>query len=82
MLQDKLLYNIQGFQVLAFLIALLISYLLTPVIQLRAKKLGLLDKPSERKIHTSPIPRLGGVSIFISLFVTSLVFIGAAPTST
>ena len=77
MLQDKLLYNIQGFQVLAFLIALLISYLLTPVIQLRAKKLGLLDKPSERKIHTSPIPRLGGVSIFISLFVTSLVFIGA-----
>jgi UDP-GlcNAc:undecaprenyl-phosphate GlcNAc-1-phosphate transferase len=34
-----------------------------------AKKLGAIDKPDgKRKIHTRPIPRLGGVAIFIGIF--------------
>lgn len=77
MLTSKVLYNIQLIQILGFVIALFISYLLTPLIQSRAQKLGVLDKPSKRKIHTTPIPRLGGVSIYVSIFLTSLVFIAA-----
>lgn len=76
-LTSKIIYNIQSIQVLGFLIALIISYLLTPLIQSRATKLGVLDKPSKRKIHTTPIPRLGGVSIYVSVFLTSLVFLAA-----
>ena len=77
LLTNKVFYNIELIQISGFVIALLISYLLTPLIQSRAQKLGVLDKPSKRKIHTTPIPRLGGVSIYTSLFLTSLVFIAA-----
>ena len=76
-LQSKIFHNIQSIQILGFGIALFISYLLTPLIQSRAQKLGLLDKPSKRKVHTTAVPRLGGVSIYASIFLTSLVFIAA-----
>ena len=58
-----------------FFVALLIAYLVTPLVQSRAIKLGLLDKPSKRKLHEKPVPRLGGVSIFVSLFLTTLFFV-------
>ncbi len=76
-LPSKFLHNIESIQISGFAIALFISYLLTPLIQSRAQKLGVLDKPSKRKIHTTPVPRLGGVSIYASVFLTSLVFIAA-----
>lgn len=71
----KIIYNIELIQLLGFIIALFLSYLLTPLIRSRAVKLGLLDKPGQRKIHGTPVPRLGGVSIYVSLFLTSLIFI-------
>lgn len=61
-----------------FLIAMSIAWWLTPEIRSRALKLGLVDKPGEeRRIHKVPIPRLGGVAIFISILftVTTLVAI-------
>ena len=75
LLANKYLYNIQAIQLAGFLIALIISYLITPLIQNRALKLGLLDKPGKRKIHLVPIPRLGGVSIYVSIFLTTLFFL-------
>ena len=74
-LVSKYLYNIQTIQLAGFFVALIISYSLTPLIQARAHKLGLLDKPSVRKLHVKPIPRLGGVSIYASLILTTLFFI-------
>lgn len=74
-LVSKYLYNIQAIQLAGFFLALVISYLLTPFIQVRAQKLGLLDKPSGRKLHVKPVPRLGGVSIYASLILTTLFFI-------
>lgn len=75
MLSHNVFFNIKVIQLSGFFIALLISYLLTPLIRSRAFKLGILDKPGERKIHDSAVPRLGGVSIYVSLFLTSLVFL-------
>ena len=49
-----------------FLVALAFSLLLTPGVRSLAKRLGALDVPGERKIHHQPIPRLGGLSIFIA----------------
>jgi UDP-GlcNAc:undecaprenyl-phosphate GlcNAc-1-phosphate transferase len=58
-------------QIPGFLIALSISWWLTPEIRARAMRLGLVDKPGEeRRIHKVPVPRLGGVAIYISLIVT------------
>lgn len=54
-----------------FLIALAVSWWLTPEIRARALKLGLVDKPGdERRIHTVAVPRLGGVGIYMSFLLT------------
>ena len=44
-------------------IALLLCLLLTPL----ARKTGLLDHPSERKVHDNSVPLVGGAAIFITL---------------
>lgn len=48
-------------------LAFLLSFLLTPLCVALAFRSGILDVPSERKIHSRPIPRLGGLAIFLSV---------------
>ncbi len=55
MLKYLILFSIAGF----------LSLLLTPVVRKTAIRLGVLDLPGERKVHTRPTPRLGGMSIFL-----------------
>ncbi len=60
--------------ILLFLIALALSMLAVPAVKKIAWRFGVLDVPNDpRKIHTKPIPFLGGFAIFISFFLT-LVF--------
>jgi UDP-GlcNAc:undecaprenyl-phosphate GlcNAc-1-phosphate transferase len=52
-----------------FLVALLsayLTYILIPIIKSYCVKKAYLDYPGPRKIHTAPIPRLGGVAFVIS----------------
>jgi UDP-GlcNAc:undecaprenyl-phosphate GlcNAc-1-phosphate transferase len=66
-------------QIPGFLIALAISWWLTPEISSRALKLGLVDKPGEaRRIHKTPVPRLGGVGIYMSVLITIVSLIAIA----
>jgi UDP-GlcNAc:undecaprenyl-phosphate/decaprenyl-phosphate GlcNAc-1-phosphate transferase len=62
---------------LLFCIASICSLLLTPLMRSIAIKLGAIDLPGKRKIHDQPVPRLGGLSIFIAfnliLFITSQI---------
>ena len=44
-----------------------------PVVILLGRKLNLLDSVNARKIHCRPVPRIGGIAIFIS--ATSLLII-------
>jgi UDP-GlcNAc:undecaprenyl-phosphate GlcNAc-1-phosphate transferase len=63
-------------QISGFLIAMAISWWLTPEIRARALRLGLVDKPGEeRRIHQVPIPRLGGVAIYFSVMLTVTLLI-------
>lgn len=63
-------------QIPGFLIALSISWWLTPEIRARALKLGLVDQPGEeRRIHKLPVPRLGGVAIYISVMLTITILV-------
>lgn len=69
---------------LAFLLPLLLSLGLTPLLRLLALKYGHLDKPTDIKTHKSPTPLLGGAAIFIA-FAASLVimrFYTSFPTGT
>jgi len=56
-----------------FFIAFIISALITFPVKRLALKLNAVDHPTERKVHTKPIPRLGGVAIFIG-FAASMAF--------
>ena len=47
-----------------FVVAVLLGILLIPGILMVAFDKNLFDLPDNRKVHDSPIPRLGGVSFF------------------
>jgi len=47
----------------------------TPLARQLGRRLGILDQPSGRKVHTIATPRLGGVAIF-GAFILTLVFFG------
>ena len=59
-----------------FLSAGLGSALITPAVRQLAWKLGVVDKPSARRVNKKPIPRMGGVAIFFGLAVAMLVRYG------
>lgn len=61
--------------ILAFLAAALVSFISSPLAEKVAAKIGAIDVPKDsRRMHKKPIPRLGGLAIFIGFFVSTLVF--------
>ena len=60
---------------LTLLTAGVISYGITPLIKILAQRMGVMDVPKDsRRMHTVPIPRMGGLAIFIAFFLSVLVF--------
>jgi UDP-GlcNAc:undecaprenyl-phosphate/decaprenyl-phosphate GlcNAc-1-phosphate transferase len=55
--------------------ALLIVVLLTPAVGGMARVLGVVDRPEERRLNRRPIPRLGGLAIFLGIVVPALAFL-------
>ncbi len=62
-----------------FIISLLLSLALTPMMGRLGIRFGAIDTPDSRKIHSQPIPRIGGVAIFIS-FLAALIIINLLST--
>lgn len=66
--------------VFGFFLALLLSTVLVPVFMRYAPALHLIDLPSEdRKVHTVPIPRSGGIPIVLGASISILVWLGVEP---
>ena len=55
--------------ILLFLLALALSLIATPLVSRLAVKINALDLPGERKLHRQPIPRLGGIAIYLAYVV-------------
>ena len=55
--------------VLAFLIALSASLLLTVPVRALAIRVGMVDLPGPRKVHLKPIPLLGGLAIYGAVMI-------------
>lgn len=53
--------------------AFLVSAVLCPVVIQLAKKFGWYDVENPRKMHKGKIPRLGGVAVIFSIFLTSVI---------
>lgn len=61
----------QGF--LISIIALATSFLITPLIIKLAFKIGAVDYPGERRVHSKAMPRIGGLSIILAFTVSFLI---------
>ncbi|HEV2148461.1 MAG TPA: MraY family glycosyltransferase [Longimicrobiaceae bacterium] len=64
-----------------FAVALLSGFVLTPVVIRTAVAWQMFDPPHEdRRVHTEPLPRVGGVAVFLAmgagLLVTALASLG------
>ncbi|MEN6577684.1 MAG: MraY family glycosyltransferase [Phycisphaerales bacterium] len=54
-----------------------LAVFITPLVIRLAKRIGAVDYPGIRSIHTQPIPRIGGVAIYVSsvCLIVSLLFL-------
>lgn len=59
---------------LIFITSLIISVILTPWVRKLALQIGAVDMPKERKMHSIPIPRIGGVSFFLGILIVNIIF--------
>lgn len=57
-----------------FAVAGLLSFFATPLVIVFAKRIGAIDIPKDnRRMHSRPIPRLGGLAIFFGFMVAVLL---------
>ncbi len=59
-----------------FIIAFVVSFLLTPPVKLLAFKIGAVDVPKDdRRMHKKPTALLGGLAIFAGFMVSALIYV-------
>ena len=60
---------------LAVAAAFIISFAATPIVKSFAQRVGAIDVPKDgRRMHNHPIPRLGGLAIFLGFVLTVVLF--------
>lgn len=69
-----------AYVLIALLVSMVISFLMTPVVRSFAYKVGAIDVPKDsRRMHKVPTPRLGGLAIFCGFMVSALLFVSMTP---
>ncbi len=67
---------------IAFISAVVISFIMTPPARKLAIRVGALDVPKDpRKIHKKPIPYFGGLAIYISIMACMFVYMPHTSTN-
>ena len=56
---------------IVFAVAAAVSFLVTPFVRALASRVGAVDIPDDRKVHSEPTPRMGGLAMFAA-FVAAL----------
>lgn len=72
-MQINLVFHDYKFALLGFLTAFIVTMITIPPVIALFKKFEMYDMPSARKIHTIPIPTLGGISIIAGM-IAALLF--------
>ena len=66
--------------IFALAVAFVISFVATPVVRSFAKQVGAIDVPDKKRhIHSHPIPRMGGLAIFLGFLLSVLLFANITP---
>lgn len=61
--------------IIGFFIAFVLALIIVPIVKSICLKKGFVDIPNERKVHIKPIPRLGGVAIWLSTVLTFIILV-------
>ncbi|MDR0904773.1 MAG: undecaprenyl/decaprenyl-phosphate alpha-N-acetylglucosaminyl 1-phosphate transferase [Oscillospiraceae bacterium] len=60
---------------LAFIAAIVIAFAATPIVRAFANRVGAIDVPRDAtRVHDHPIPRLGGLAIFLGFLFAVVLF--------
>ena len=57
---------------IAFLLAFITAFVLTPYTMRLAKKVGAIDIPNDRRVNKKPMPRLGGLAVICGFLVSTI----------
>ena len=57
------------------IVTLLTSLILVPIIKKAAVHIGAMDEPNARKIHKVPMPRLGGLAIYLAFLLGYILYV-------
>ncbi len=69
-----------GTALLLLAVAFGLSYALTPLVRRLAKRVGAMDVPKDaRRMHTEPTPLLGGLAIYLSFLICTLLLFESTP---
>ncbi len=60
---------------IAFLLACITSFVVTPYTIKLAKKVGAIDMPADRRVNKKPMPRIGGLAVISGFLVSALYLI-------
>jgi UDP-GlcNAc:undecaprenyl-phosphate GlcNAc-1-phosphate transferase len=56
-----------------FLVSFILALVLTPLVRHLALRFKIFDHPASRKIHSKPIPKLGGLAIYLSFIIATIL---------
>jgi len=57
-----------------FFISMFLAYVITPYVMKLAWKIGAIDRPGDpRRVHKKPMPRLGGLAIYLAFIIAGLL---------
>lgn len=59
--------------------AFVLAFVFTLLVKAFCYKVGWLDKPAARRVHTKAVPRLGGVAMFLAFAIVSLLLYTPGP---
>ena len=60
--------------VIAFLLAFITAFVITPHTMRLAKKVGAIDIPNDRRVNNKPMPRLRGTGSYFRIFCIYNIF--------
>ncbi|RED57527.1 MraY family glycosyltransferase [Cohnella phaseoli] len=60
-------------------LSFLLVLLTVPAIRELALKIGFVDRPTKRKVHSKPIPLSGGLAIYAGVIAAVWAFLGSGP---
>src|SRR3989442_131966 len=73
------MFSLNGFSFIPPAVSLVLALALTPVVRVFARRIGLVAKPKTDRWHKKPTAMMGGVSIWLAVVITYLLFLPHTP---